>query len=234
MFLQIYPLSHLLIAICELLLGFWSIRLWFKSKSVAVIVLLILLLGISYDNLLLATGRLIGSGELLKSLSQVRFLVHHFVVPFLIVVGVELAHRIGAVWANNFTRSLAWLLSISLGFIDIFNRYIGTELEPIYFAGVLRYTASFTGGLPIITIAVTLFVLLIGIGIWIRSRKTWYWLFVGTLVALVVNAFPLSLVGTLPGSLAELFMTLTLLLTERYIQQNPAIVLSDPPVLDRV
>ena len=234
MFLQIYPLSHLLIAICELLLAVWSIRLWFKSKSVAVIVLLILLLGISYDNLLLATGRLIGSGELLKSLSQVRFLVHHLVVPFLIVVGVELAHRMGAVWANNFTRSLAWLLSISLGFIDIFNRYIDTELEPIYFAGVLRYTASFTGGLPIITIAVTLFVLLIGIGIWIRSGRVWYWLFVGTLIALVVNAFPLSLVGTLPGSLAEFFMTLSLLLTERYIQRNPAIVLSDPPVLDRV
>ncbi|MEL6581501.1 MAG: hypothetical protein AAFQ14_17310 [Cyanobacteria bacterium J06621_12] len=234
MFSQIYPFSHLLIAICELLLAVWSIRLWFKSKSVAAIVLLVLLLGISYDNLLLATGRLIGAGELLKSLSQVRFLVHHLVVPFLIVVGVELAHRLGAAWANKFTRSLAWILSISLGIIDIFKRYIGAQLEPIYFAGVLRYTASFSGGLPIITIAVTLFVLIIGIGIWLRSGKVWYWLFIGTLIALIVNAFPLSLVGTLPGSIAEFFMTLTLLLTERYIQHQPATDLPNSPVLDRV
>lgn len=234
MFSLVYSSTHLIVAICELLLAVWSIKLWRKSKSVAVVVLCVLLLGISYDNLLLAAGRFIGLGELLKSLSHVRFLVHHLVVPFLIVVGVELAYRLGASWAKNFTRSLAWLFSISLGFVDIFHRYIGTELEPIYFAGVLRYTASFNGGLPIITIAVTLFVLAIGVGIWIRSHKVWYWLLVGTLTALIVNSLPLAWVGTLPGSLAELFMTLTLLLTERYIQHNHPTVLSNPSVLNRV
>ena len=79
-----------------------------------------------------------------------------------------------------------------------------------------------------------LFVLIIGIGIWLRSGKVWYWLFIGTLIALIVNAFPLSLVGTLPGSIAEFFMTLTLLLTERYIQHHPATDLPNSPVLDRV
>ena len=232
MIFPLYPLSHLMIAIAELLLAGWSIRLWLQSKSVAMIVLSVILLGIGYDNLLLASGRTIGLGELLQSLSQVRFLVHHLVVPFLIVVGVELAHRTGAVWANNFIRSLAWILSIGLGAIDIANRYIGTNLEPVYFAGVLRYTAKSTGGLPIIAIAVTIFVLLVGIGIWIRSGGKWYWLFVGTLIALVGNALPLSMVGTLPGSLAEFFMTLTLLLTERYVQRNLTAVLVESPVLD--
>lgn len=234
MIFQIYPLGHLLIAVSELLLMVWSIRLWLQSKSVAMIVLPIILLGIGYDNLLLATGTLIGSGELLKSLSQVRFLVHHLFVPFLIVVGVELAHRTAAVWANNLTRSLAWIISLSLGVIDIFNRYVGAELEPIYFAGVLRYTASPIRGLPIIAIAVTLFVLLVGIGIWIRSGGIWFWLFVGTLVALGGNALPLSMVGTLPGSLSEFFMTLTLLLTEQYIQRTKMVVLSGSAIIDSV
>ncbi|AFZ38290.1 hypothetical protein Sta7437_4859 (plasmid) [Stanieria cyanosphaera PCC 7437] len=219
MILQIYPLGHLLVGFAELFLVGWSIRLWLQSKSVAMIVLPVILLGIGYDNLLLATGTLVGERELLKSLSQVRFLVHHLFVPFLIVVVVELAHRTEAVWANNFTRSLAWIISLSLGVIDIFNRYIGADLEPIYFAGVLRYTASPIKGLPIIAIAVTFFLLLISIGIWIRSEGRWFWLFVGTLVALGGNALPLSTVGTLPGSLSEFVMTLTLVLTEQYVQQ---------------
>jgi len=233
-FFQIYPLSHLLIAIGEVFLAVWSIRLWLQSKCVATIVLSVVLLGLGYDNLLLATGTLIGEGKLLESLSQVRFLVHHLFVPFLIVIGVELAHRTGAAWANNFTRGFAWILSIGLGIVDVVDRYIGAELEPVYFAGVLRYTASFTGGLPIIAIAVTLFLLLISIGIWIRSKGQWYWLFVGTAIALGGNALPLSMVGTLPGSLSEFLMTLTLLLTERYIQQNPNPDIADSPVINRV
>jgi hypothetical protein len=222
---QLYPLGHLLLGIAELFLVGWSIRLWLQSKSVAMIVLPVILLGIGYDNLLLATGALIGEGELLQSLSQVRFLVHHLFVPFLIVVGVELAHCTKADWADNLlTRSLAWIISLSLGIFDIFNRYVGAELEPIYFAGVLRYTASPIKGLPIIAIAVTLFVLLIGIGIWIRSEGKWFWLFFGTLVALVGNALPLSMVGTLPGSLSEFVMTLTLILTEQYTQPPLTVV----------
>jgi hypothetical protein len=218
MILQIYPLVHLLIGFAELLLIGWSIGLWLQSHSLAMIILPIILVSISYDNFLLATGALIGEGELLKFLSQIRFLAHHLFVPFLIVVGVELAHRSEASWANNFTRSLAWIISLSLAIVDIFNRYIGSDLVPIYFAEVLRYTASPIKGIPIITIAVTLFLLLIGIGIWIRSKHKWFWLFIGTLIALVGNALPLSIVGTLPGSLSEFVMTLTLLLTEQYTQ----------------
>ena len=216
MIFQIYPLGHLILGIGELFLISWAIRLWLQSHSLAMIVLPVILASISYDNLLLATGILLGEGELLKSLSQIRFLVHHLFVPFLIVVGVELAYRTGAVWANNFTRSLAWIISLTLGVLDIVNRYIGSDLKPIYFAGVLRYTASPTNGLPIITILVTFFVLLIGIGIWIRSENRWFCLFVGTLVALVGNALPPSQFGTLLGSLSEFVMTLTLILTAQF------------------
>jgi hypothetical protein len=224
MIFPLYPLGHLILGIAELFLIGWSIRLWLQSKSVAMIVLPIILVSMSYDNFLLAAGAWIGEGELLQSLSQIRFLAHHLIIPLLIVVGVELAHRTKAAWANNLIRSLAWIISLSLGVGDVFNRYIGAELEPVYFGGVLRYTASPIKGLPIIAIAVTLFLLLIGVGIWIRSESRWLWLFVGTLVALVGNGLPPSQVGTLPGSLAEFVMTLTLLLTGQYTQPHPTIV----------
>ncbi|MEM8675531.1 MAG: DUF1350 family protein [Cyanobacteria bacterium P01_G01_bin.67] len=219
MIFQLYPLGHFLIAITELFLIGWSIRLWLQSKSTAMIVLPIILISLTYDNLLLAGGTLIGEGELLLFLSQIRFLVHYLSVPFLIVVGVELANRAGAGWAIPLTRWLGWILASALGITDIFRRYIGLDLEPVYFAGVLRYT-TLVGDVPIVTISVTVFVLLIGIGFWVRTEGRWSWLFWGTLIGLVGNALPLSQFGTLPGSGAEFIMALLLLLTERYSQRE--------------
>jgi hypothetical protein len=220
MFTQIYPLGHFLIAIAQLFLIAWSVRLWLKSKSLEMIVLPIILISLSYDNFLLAAGYYLGEGQLLQFLSQIRFLVHYLLLPFLIIVGVELANRAGAGWAIPLTRTLAWILAFTLGILDILNRYVGLKLEPVYFAGVLRYTTVTNENAPIVNIAVTLFVLLIGIGIWIRSEGKWGWLFVGALVALIGNALPPSEFGTLPSSASELLMALTLLLTERYTQQE--------------
>ena len=219
MIFSLYSLGHLLLAIAELFLIGWSIRLWLQSNSLAMIVLPIILVSITYDNLVLATGTLIGEGELLQFLSQIRFLIHYLFLPFLIVVGVELANRAGAGWAISLTRWLAWIIAIILGVGDILNRYIGLELEPVYFAGMLRYTAK-AASIPIVTIVVTLFVLVIGIGFWIRTKGKWSWLFFGTLIGLIGNALPISQFGTLPGSGAEFVMTLSLLLTERYSQRE--------------
>ena len=117
----LYPLGHFIIAIAELRLLGRSIRLWLQSRSTAMIVLPIILISLTYDNLLLAGGTLIGEGELLLFLSQIRFLVHYLSVPFLIVVGVELANRAGAGWAILPIRSLAWILASALGILDIFS-----------------------------------------------------------------------------------------------------------------
>ncbi len=216
---QLYPLGHFLLAIAELLLIGWSIRLWLQSNNLAMIVLPVILVSLCYDNLVLAGGTLIGEGELLQHLSQIRFLAHYLFLPFLIVVGVELANRAGAGWAIPIVRILAWILALALGIIDILTRYIGLELKPVYFAGMLRYTTEQTTP-PIITIVVTIFVLLIGLGFWIRTQGKWSWLFFGTLVALIGNALPISQFGTLTGSTSEFFMTLALLFTERYSERQ--------------
>jgi hypothetical protein len=217
---MIYPIGHFVVAIVEIVLIVWSIKLWMKYHNIAMIVISIVAIGVCYDNLLLASGASIGIGSLLQSLSKIRFLIHHLSVPFLIVVGLDLARRTQAAWADRIPLSLAWIFSLTLGIIDVLNRYVGADLEPIYFAGVLRYTANSSKGAPIIVIVVTLFVLLIGLGIWIGSKGKWFWLFVGTLIALIGNGLPSSLVGTLPGSLSEFLMILTLLLTEEYVQKT--------------
>ncbi|WP_216701563.1 hypothetical protein [Gloeothece verrucosa] len=89
----------------------------------------------------------------------------------------------------------------------------GLDLIPVTFAGVLRYKLATVKGPPIITIVVNLFVFAISIGLWFRLR--WRWLFAGTAIALIGNAIPSVLVGTLPGSASEFVLALCLLLTER-------------------
>ncbi|QLE58325.1 hypothetical protein [Nostoc sp. TCL26-01] len=210
----IYPLAHLSLGLIEWLLIGWSIRLWQLSTSLAMIVLPIVLGCISYDNLLLSTGSLIGQGELLKTLSLIRFILHYLVVPLFIVIGVELAHRAGAGWANNMVRVLSWVIALGLATTDIAINYVGIELVPFQFAGILRYRVANLSRLPMITIIVNVFMLLIGIGIWIRLK--WSWLFVGTLASLVGNAIPSALVGTIVGSTSEFLLAISLLFTQQF------------------
>ncbi|MEH2277533.1 MAG: hypothetical protein V7K40_22770 [Nostoc sp.] len=216
--LIIYPVTHFSLALLEWVLISWAIRLWQQSTSLAMIVLPIVLLSISYDNLILSIGSIIGEGELLKTLSMLRFLLHYLVVPLFIVIGVELAHRAGASWANRVVRVLSWVIALGLTAIDVATHYIGLELVSIEFAGILRYHVANLSGPPIITIVVNLFVLLIGIGIWFRLK--WPWLFLGTLVSLVGNALPSLTVGTLAGSASEFVMAVSLLLTEEFSQRT--------------
>lgn len=216
---DIYPLGHLLLGIAELFLIAWSIRLWQKSNSLAMGILPIILLSTAYDNVVLACGQWIGEGTLLQSLNDIRFLLHYLVVPFFIVVAVELASRAGAGWVIPLTRGLGWVLAIGLGILDYLNHYLNLSLVPTEFAGVLRY-AQASPNLPIVTITINVFLLIISIGIWVRLEGKWPWLLVGTVVAFLGNAIPISEVGTLPGSTSEFILGLTLLLTERYLQQN--------------
>jgi hypothetical protein len=212
----IYPLGHLILAAMAWLLIGWGISLWRKSSSLAMIVTPLLLVSLSYDNFILGTGSFIGVGEALENLSMIRFLLHYLILPLFIVIGVELAHRAGAAWANTLVRVFAWGLALGLAGIDITKNYLGLELKPEFFAGVLRYAPENLSGPPIITIVVNLFMLLIGIGIWVRLQ--WPLLFIGTFIALIGNAMPSSTFGTLPASGSEFTLALSLLLTEQTIQ----------------
>ncbi|MGK7939641.1 MAG: hypothetical protein AB4062_05715 [Crocosphaera sp.] len=209
---NIYPYGHLAIAIFELILFLFAYPFFRISRNWAMIVLPIVLVSTIYDNLILWSGRFIGEGKLLENLSQVRFFLHYLVVPLFIVVAIELASRSQAKWANQFIRIFSWLLALSLAGFDIIKNFIGLELKPETFGHLLRYIPV-EPQIPIITILINLFVLLIGIGIWVRT-KNWGWLFIGSVVSLIGNALPSSQFGTLPGSASEAILALSLLLTQ--------------------
>jgi hypothetical protein len=214
-----YPSVHLLLALMEWGLLAISIRLSLRSPSLSIILLPILLLNLSYDNLVLGLGHGFGTGETLKALSYLRFLLHLITVPGFVILGVELAHQAGAKWASKPIRLASWGLAIALAQIGIAKSFIGLNLSPVDFLGVLRYTNLQPHGMPWITILVNVFVLAIGLGLWFRLR--WQWLFWGALVSLIGNAVPSAVVGTLLSSGSECLFAIALVSTEYRILANP-------------
>ncbi|MDY6784673.1 MAG: hypothetical protein SW833_19365 [Cyanobacteriota bacterium] len=218
-FLEIvYPIGHLVIAIVELILVVFAYPFFRLSSNWAMIALPIILVSSIYSNLILFSGKFIGQGELLEKLSQTRYLLHYLILPLFIVVAIELAYCSGAKWANQFVRVSSWLLAFGLAAYDAIKNFIGLELKPEIFAGVLRYV-TVDIKMPIITIIINAFVLLIGIGIWVRT-KNWRWLFIGSLVSFLGNAFPSAQVGTLPSDFSEYILALSLLLTQYHFEDD--------------
>jgi len=220
--LYIYPIGHLLIGITELLLIGWSIRLWQSSKILATGILPLLLISTTYDNLVLAFGGWLGEGQLLYDLTQIRFLLHYLVLPFLVVIGVEFCHRTGFLAIAPTVQKLSWTIAIGLGLLDYFNSYLNLSLVPTEFLGVLRYTQGQPAHPPIVAISVNLFLLAISIAICVRLKQKGFCLLWGTLICLLGNAIPLSQVGTLIPNASELVLGITLLLTEQYLQVKPS------------
>ena len=223
--LEPYPLGHLILALIEVILLIFAYPFFRISRNLAMITLPFILFSTIYDNVLLFSGRFIGEGNLLENLSQGRFFLHYAFVPLLIVVAIELAFASGAKWANQIVRVLSWLLAFGIAVYDLVTRFIGLELKPETFAGVLRYVPVITPDtpitqiIPISTIFINVFVCLIGIGIWVR-RNNWPWLFVGSIIALIGNALPVEKYGTLLGSAAECFLVLGLLLTQYHFEDE--------------
>lgn len=209
---NIYPLGHLIIAIIELIILIFAYPFFRLSNNQAMIVLPIVLVGNIYNNIILFSGNFFGEGELLLNLSYLRFFLHYLVVPLLIVVAIELAYLSGAKWANKFLRISSWLIAFGLTGYDLITHYRNLELMPETLAGSLHYVAV-NASIPIITILVNIFLLLIGIGIWVRT-KNWLWLFVASLISLLGNALSFGELDTLVGSASELILELGLLLTQ--------------------
>ena len=219
MFIEsIYPWGHILIAIAEIALLIWVLQLWQQSKSINLLLLAILIIALVYDNGVLAMGAKLSPGALLEQLNRYRYYLHEISVPLLLVVGVEQANRVGAGWAIPLVRSFSLLLAILLGLAGI-TTVMGVPLQPIAFAGIFRYVPEGVSSPPFVTIAVSIFVIAIGISIWVRSERRWFGLLLGAIIVFVGNSLPLSTVGTLPGSTSEFPLCLSLVSTEHYLER---------------
>ena len=147
------------------------------------LLVLIVVYGLAYDNLVIASGAALGEGDLLKTINAPRFWIHALFPPAMMISAFGALRMTG----SAFAQSKAWHIIIcvlataliALGsYIDILNLDLVFSPE----GGVTKYSNVFElmKGPPIPAVVTILVVLVFGVIMW-RNTK-WKWLFIGSLL----------------------------------------------------
>ncbi len=191
----------------------WSISL-FKEQSQAsnILILILVLFGMIYDNLIISIGRLINEGALLELLSRLRFLFHNLFVPLLVVTTAKLISKSGISWANHQSfEYITWFIAIGLILYGLISELQTQELIPINFSGTLRYKSQ-SVGIPIATILTSLIIAVAGGFIWYKIQLPW--MFIGTIVMIFGNGLSTTTYRPLIGSAVDVLFMIGILMTE--------------------
>ena len=181
---------------------------------------LITVAGLLYDNLVLASGRFLGTGPLLETLSYGRFILHAIYMPLLVVWAWHAARRVGMPWARR-DRTRAGVIGVALALVafELVTQVAGLNLEAESRQGALRYADAVpTQGPPLMVLIVAAAVIAAGVVLWRRRR--WPWLMAGAVVFavgwMVATGFG-SDVGT---NVFELVMVVSIVVTKAHQDGN--------------
>jgi hypothetical protein len=197
-------LYYIAVATIQIVLFTWMFRLWRKSGTVYPLFPLIIIAGIVYDNLIIGLGAYIGEGELLKMLNVPRFAIHAFFTPLLMIFGFGVARRCGV----GFAQSRNWHMAICIFttlmvLLGIYEELVKMNLVPIAEDGTLRYK-TLPSAPPIPAIVTIIVAIILGIFVWIKTKKPWY--FLGSLGMFIFA--PLVSKFVWAGNMGEIFMNL--------------------------
>lgn len=146
-------------------------RVWLRSRQVGTLALLLVMLAMIYEDGVLALGVVIGHGDLLESLSWLRFIGYAVFPPLLVITGVELARRAGVTWLEQRTvRVGMWIVTAALMAFALLVEVIGRELEPRVLNDVVRYMWVSKGVPPLGVILMNLLLIGCGFLVWRRAQ----------------------------------------------------------------
>ena len=203
--------SVIMVAIGAAMLVVAAFAFRLTSRVGAVAILLgAISLGLAYDNIAVAVGRLVGYGDTLSAINLPRFWIHAIAVPLLIVVAGNLVGRLGVEQARTRNVTLGgWALVVMLMVIGFVEDVVRLDLEPEDAGDALRYVNAGFDGPPLPAIITVLAILVLGV---MAFRYAGFpWLFVGALVMLI--AAPIGSMLLWVGNLGELVLMLSMLVT---------------------
>lgn len=147
--------------------------------------LAVLLLGLIYDNSILALGNYLVSTDYFVSVSLPRFILHATILPFLILYSFSCMKGANVpISQHKISLAIAFVLTGIALIYGIWVEILGLELIAIETYGHWRMTHAH-GGAPIATIASNALAIVAGMFVWRTSRIAW--LFIGSLVIFVMN-----------------------------------------------
>ncbi|MBU9711603.1 hypothetical protein [Evansella tamaricis] len=176
--------------------------------------LLVVIAALFYDNTILAVGRFIGEGELLKGLNVPRYWMHAFFTPLLIPFALQILRAAGVTWAKTRLATYVVLAVTALVIIMEVIPLFDLSLKPVWQQGVLSYKRTNASGGPFMMTAVTLSILISSLILWRKLR--WIWLFMGVLMMGVVGGLSIPFESKAIGNISELVLILSLFATQQF------------------
>lgn len=198
----------------------WGVRKLGKTAST---VILLTVLGLIYDNLILAIGHLIGEGALLETLNYARFWIHALLTPTLILFSLFVLRDASIQFASRTWVTIVFVVGwIAATVVEYFVELRGLELSVQESYGVLSYAASEASSGPPPMILIVLVFLLIASIVLVWKRK-WWWMLIGTVVMTIGSAIPFNIGSDAATNAFELFLIITLMWTAiRFSKQKSA------------
>lgn len=196
-----------------LIWGLYGIRKQELAKWSSVIYIVILPL--IYDNLILATGKWIGEGELLESLNLSRFCLHALITPLLVMCSIGTLRESGIEWAKKKWLVIVGIIyTIGLMVFEFSVEVVGLEIEVVKEYGVVSYSnVEEATGPPIMVLFVTLILIVASAIVWKKTK--WPIFFIGAVVMTIGSAVPLNIESGAMTNAFELFLIFTLIWTKR-------------------
>lgn len=196
-----------------LIWGLYGIRKQELDKWSSVIYIVILPL--IYDNLILATGKWIGEGELLESLNFSRFCLHALITPLLVMYSIGTLRESGIEWAKKKWLVIVGIIyTIGLMVFEFSVEVVGLEIEVVKEYGVVSYSnVEEATGPPIMVLLVTLILIVASAIVWKKTK--WPIFFIGAIVMTIGSAIPLNIESGAVTNAFELFLIFTLIWTKR-------------------
>ena len=142
---------------------------WKKTKNILWLLTGFITVGLFYDALILSLGSVLDGGDLLKTLSRLRFVFHGALIPLIFPM---CAYALGF---NKFWKTLVWILTAVLMVLGIAEGF-SVELTLQNVAGIARYTSG--DGTPawaqavsgILSYGTVVPLILAGIIVWIKQK----------------------------------------------------------------
>lgn len=178
-------------------------------------VIYIVILPLIYDNLILATGKWIGEGDLLESLNFSRFCLHALVTPLLVMYSLGTLQESGVKWAKkNWLVMLGILYTLGLMVFEFTAEVFGLELGVVKEYGTISYSSVEDGtGPPIMVLLLTLILIVASAILWKKTK--WPVFFIGALVMTIGSAIPINVGSGAVTNAFEVFLIFSLIWTKR-------------------
>lgn len=187
------------------------------KKSLYHYLLLLIIIGLFYDNFISSIGFLIGEGPFLKFLNFIRYLIHAFFTPLICLIAFRIARAFNVKLVQH-TRSeiLVWIFVLALMVMGFIKEVASAEIIPTVRWGMLNYIHAHPS-IPLAAILVNLFVIIVAAFIW---RATgWPGLFITSILMFFLAAVPSKGLPPILGNAGEIIFIYGFILAEKRLSQ---------------